>query len=782
LPRLRLQAIRSCSPICIFGGSGGSSAAAIARDSQGNLYIAGTTSSVDLTILNGVQSQPGTAPLLATADSGKTWVYPLVGAANAYKWIAGAPGNPSLLYAATNLGAFRSTDFGVTWTAAANSGLGGALVQIAVDAGGSTLYAQTIQGSVLVSLDGGGTWSLSDLSHVVTLAAHASRPGRVFAATATPALFRSVDSGKTWTPLSTGAVQIAGPLALVSSPLSPHTLILVQNGGLLESVDDGDTWALLAQDQVVDDAESLAVDPANPANLYLATNAGIKASNDGGRSWRVVLPSASDLATYPPWKVAVDPRNSDRVYASGSHDLFVSTDAGRTWTRFTAPYPVNQVYLFVSPGDSRLMLTTIPNRDVFITKWDPTGEQLLYSTYLGGSDAEWATGIAVDSSGSAYVVGYTWSQNFPVTPGAFQTKLAGSRNAFIAKLSPDGSKLIYSTLLGGGGESTGGIAVDAAGSAVVTGSAGPGFPVTPNAFQRAPGGNCAFQVGPIWTGGDDAFVTKLSSDGGSLVYSTLLGGSCGESGYGVALNAGGDSWVVGQTVSRDFPVTRDALQPGFAGYGDGFLARFDGQGNLTHSTYLGGGGYATGVSAIALDASGNLFLTGLTTGFSQPASPGAVQAQAHGGCLILQFGPATLLSTGSAFVMKLDASARAVTGLTYLGSFCIAYATSIAVDPSGAPWITGTTGLPTPDPTAPSVPTVSPLRSERGAGFVSKFSADLKQLLFSTYFDTPNGLALDTSGVAYVIGAVTPTNSTVQEAYLARMYAAAMRRPPIKGH
>ncbi|MCM3541335.1 SBBP repeat-containing protein, partial [Priestia endophytica] len=153
------------------------------------------------------------------------------------------------------------------------------------------------------------------------------------------------------------------------------------------------------------------------------------------------------------------------------------------------------------------------NEDAYVTKLDPTGSMLVYSTYLGGTDLDRVSDIAVDAGGNAYITGLTISTNFPTTPGAFDTTFNGGRDVFVTKLNPTGNALIYSTYLGGTGiEDGNGIAVDAGGNAYITGLTGSAdFPTTPGAFDTTYNGN------------GDAFVTKLDPTGSMLIYSTYLG-------------------------------------------------------------------------------------------------------------------------------------------------------------------------------------------------------------------------------------------------------------------
>jgi hypothetical protein len=220
--------------------------------------------------------------------------------------------------------------------------------------------------------------------------------------------------------------------------------------------------------------------------------------------------------------------------------------------------------------------------DAFVAKLNAAGSALVYSTYLGGSGNDYGAGIAVDAAGNAYVTGGGDSTDFPTT--AYFGPPGGG--AFVTKFNPTGSALVYFTILGGA--APGGIAVDAAGNAYVTGNTGStDFPT-------------AHPLQPAYGGGDaDAFVAKLNASGSALVYSTYLGGSgddsAGNAGAfassgGIAVDAAGNAYVTGSTDSTDFP-TVHPLQPTYGGGGDAFVAKLNASGSaLVYSTYLGGSG------------------------------------------------------------------------------------------------------------------------------------------------------------------------------------------------
>jgi len=314
--------------------------------------------------------------------------------------------------------------------------------------------------------------------------------------------------------------------------------------------------------------------------------------------------------------------------------------------------------------------------DTFITKLNESGSALLYSTYLGGSNDDWVAGIAIDGSGNAYVTGWTSSPDFPTTPGAFQTSPPGAQNAFVTKLNAVGSAPVYSTYLGGVGPSGGGsgIAVDASGNAYVIGHAETSdFPTTPGAFQTTYGGE------------RDAFVSKLDAVGSALIYSTYLGGSNLDFGSGIAVDASGSAYVTGATYSSNFPTTPGAFQTTHRGHEDAFVSKLNAAGSaLLYSTYLGGGGGASGIG-IAVDTSGNAYLTG-AAGAGFPTTPGAFQTT---------FGGGTSCSgspCSDAFVGKLNATGSALLYSTYLGGSGSDYGNAIAIDASHNAYVTGNAG------------------------------------------------------------------------------------------
>ena len=377
--------------------------------------------------------------------------------------------------------------------------------------------------------------------------------------------------------------------------------------------------------------------------------------------------------------------------------------------------------------------------DVFITKLNPDGTSLVYSTYLGGSGDDGAYAIAVDSSGNAYVTGDTGSTNFPTTLNAYQTVYGGSfYDVFITKLNPDGTSLVYSTYLGGSGsDSARAIAVDSSGSSCVTGSTdSTNFPTTANAYQTT-------HVG----GTTDAFVTKLDPDGTSLVYSTYLGGSGGDYALGIAVDSSGNAYVAGYTASTNFPTTANAYQmTHVGGTTDAFVTKLDPDGtSLIYSTYLGGtkDDLAWG---IAVDSSRNAYVAGYTDSTNFTTTANAYQKAYAGGV--------------DAFVTKLDPDGKNLVYSTYLGGTKDDLAWGIAVDSSGNAYAAGQTG-------STDFPVTQNAYQMTYAGggvdaFVAKLGPDGSALAYSTYLggsanDYVNAIAVNSSGKTFVTG---PTNSS----------------------
>jgi hypothetical protein len=363
-------------------------------------------------------------------------------------------------------------------------------------------------------------------------------------------------------------------------------------------------------------------------------------------------------------------------------------------------------------------------------------DPLIYSTYLGGSSHDDAYSIAVDSAGNAYVTGITDSTNFPTTGGAFQ-KICRFGCGFVSKINALGSALVYSTYLAGSNQDTGlGIAVDSSGNAFVTGvTCSTDFP-TMNPLQPNYGG------GGVYCG--DAFVTKLNPTGSALVYSTYLGGSNQDVGFGIAVDSTGNAYVTGYTDSTNFP-TKSPLQPTNAGHRDAFVTKINPSGSaLVYSTNLGGSGDDFS-NSIALDSSSNTYVTGGTTSTDFPTM-NPLQPHYGGG----QY---------DTFVAKINSAGSTLAYSTYLGGSGWDISSSIAVGSAGNAYITGVTN-------SADFPTINPLQPRTSGGydvFVAQLNPPGSTLAYSTYLggsgdDIGSGIAVDSAGSAYVTGYTDSTN------------------------
>lgn len=310
----------------------------------------------------------------------------------------------------------------------------------------------------------------------------------------------------------------------------------------------------------------------------------------------------------------------------------------------------------------------------FITKLNPAGSQLTYSTYLGGSGTAVQAGgsvcssVAIDSSGNAYVTGYTTGTTFPITAGAFQTAKGGGTNAFVAEFNASGTALVYSTYLGGGTYDNGTcLRLDSSGNAYVSGfTLSTNFPVTMGAYQTA------------LNGATNAFIAKFGV-GGSLSYATYFGGSGGiDEALGIAVDDLGNAYISGITNSSDLPVTPGAFQTIYGGGAfNVFAAKFNSAGNsLLYSTYIGGMG-DNGSQGIAIDSNGNAYVIGYTSATNFPVTAGAYQTAIGGDY--------------DAFITKLNSTGSQLLYSTYFGGARNDEGFGIALDDVGNAYVVGYT-------------------------------------------------------------------------------------------
>ncbi len=394
--------------------------------------------------------------------------------------------------------------------------------------------------------------------------------------------------------------------------------------------------------------------------------------------------------------------------------------------------------------------------DVYVAKINPSGAGLVYATYIGGTSNDVSKAIAVDASGNACVAGETFSTNFPVTAGAYQTTRRGGWDAFVTKLNASGSALVFSTYLGGTShESESGLALDTAGNIYIAGrTTSSNFPIAVGAFQPA--------LHPEFNNPEsyDGFVTKLNPTASALIYSTYLGGSRDEYLWGLALGSDGSAYVTGSTYAADFPVTAGAYQitksaPNENYDDDVFVTRLSPSGaSLLYSTYVGSVGSERS-SAIAVDASGNAFITGLTSSAAYPTTAGAYQSTY----------PGNPLSTTKGFVTKINSTGAALVYSTFLGAENGDEGSGITVDATGNAVVVGSTdspGFPT------TVDAFQRQKNGKRDAFITRFNATGSQLLYSTFFgdndlDRALAVVVDGQNNAYFTGATYSAQFPVTE-------------------
>ncbi len=415
--------------------------------------------------------------------------------------------------------------------------------------------------------------------------------------------------------------------------------------------------------------------------------------------------------------VAVD--SSDNVYVTG-------------WTE--APdFPIAGAYQAIDAGGV----------DAIVAKLNASGTSLIYATYIGGNSDDRAYAIAVDSSDNAYIAGSTASTNFPRV-SSLRSSLGGSRDAFVVKLNSAGNTLLYSTLLGGSNNDWGyAIAVDTSGNAYIAGDTqSTDFPLA-SAEQAASGGNM------------DAFVTKLSPTS-TLVFSTYLGGSGNEHAGGIAIDASHNVYVAGGTFSSNFPVI-SALQPANLGSQEAFVTKISAAGSpLVYSTYLGGSSGTVAnpeqANAIAVDASGNAYVAGVTPSSNFPITAGALQTASGGGV--------------DAFAAKINPAGNALVYSTFLGGYGFDQANGIAVDTSGNAYIAGYTA-------SGNFPVANPVQASFAGNydaFVSELNPSGNALIFSTFYggsgsDEAFAIALDPNANIFIGGQTNSTNFPIVNAH-----------------
>lgn len=545
----------------------------------------------------------GGAGLFMTRDGGANWTS-LAGGLNLQpNSMAIDPHSPQTLYVSITSayqipGVYKSTDGGITWVGAGSGIVSPGLprvVSLTMDpTNSSVLYAATIVG-LFKTTDGAATWKPTGLvitpesgSEVGQIAVDPTNPATVYAATIY-GVTKSIDGGATWNAMNTGFAAAGLPvLGLAMDPASPQTLYAGvspggngQYAGIYKTTDGGAHWTPGQWPEPGVTVSFLLVDPELHSRIWAAASTGVFISLDSGATWsRTPLPhlgvasiaEAGDGAVYAGGNGGLGDAFAMKLDATGSNLLYSTYlgGFGRDVPGGIAVDAAGRAYIAgeTDSPDFPLAAPLQPafggNSDVFVTVLDPSGSHLVWSTYLGGSGAEGASAIALDSAGNVHLAG-TVSPTYPFLASggeAWDATAAGATaDAFIAKIKGDGSRLIFSTHLGGTAfENARGVAADAVGNTYVAGTTTSKDLPTVNAVQ------------PALAGGADAYVAAFNGQTGAVQYATYLGGTSDDFARGIAADAVGNAFVAGQTGSQDFPL-KNAWQGSFSSYLSNFVAK-----------------------------------------------------------------------------------------------------------------------------------------------------------------------------------------------------------------
>jgi uncharacterized repeat protein (TIGR01451 family) len=513
-------------------------------------------------------------------------------------------------------------------------------------------------------------------------------------------------------------------LAIQNANIRLHALRVYQKRDKEEQAVAG-RFLMLAHDQVgfeigaYDRSRELIIDPALSYSSYLGGT-----GNEGCFAFTGVATSGCPA-------IAVDPGLN--MYVTG---------------------PTSSTDFPPQPG---VLKSLVGTANLFVSKFDPTGKTLLFSTYLGGDGTDTSAGIAVDSGFNVYVAGTTSSTNFP-TPNGFQSApVPAGKHVFVSQLKPDGSALLYSTYLSGNGiDIATGLAIDNRSNAYVSGiTTSSNFPVSSTPFQATPKATNQFFYSKV---------NALASGAASLAYSTYVGGSTPTTGIamggGIAVDANANVYITGGTNFTDMPVL-NATQANSAGGLDAFVAKFNSSGTELYLTYFGGSGDDVG-NAITVDSGFNAYITGSTnsSGLTSPSGTVAFQGAYGGG-------------TADAFVAKIGNPASGstiypLTYFTYLGGSGNDVGLAVAVDSIQNVRVSGATS----SGDFPITPSPSTVQAGGFGGVVDAFvgridttttSTSTKAGEWTTFLggsanDDGTGVAVDANGNTYVAGDTASSN------------------------
>ena len=513
--------------------------------------------------------------------------------------------------------------------------------------------------------------------------------------------FRSTDGGATWTKTGTTGLSQVTPFALAVDPTNSSTVYGSFSGGLFKSTNGGDNWTPVSVPLGNGGVVCIVFDAVTPSTIYLGANSGVFRSIDGGANW---TPLNNFTPTVPGIRaLAIDPTNTSTIYVGTfSHGLFKTTNGGSSWS------PMN--------------------------------------TGMGGLDVSSVSAIAIDPSNTAIVYtghgssGFFGSINKTINGGTSWTQLTNgvpTREVTAIIVDRNNPLTIYASEKEGGGvikTTNGGTSWTNASQGLWNG--------TVFGMATDPANSAILYAATVGNSVSDAFVTKLNASGSALLFSSYLGGSGSDFGEGIAVDGNGNIYIAGSTSSANYPVA-NPVQAGATSTeqcGNAFVTKINPSApSLVFSTYLGGS-KCDGANGIAVDPSGNVYVTGGTESTDFLTSNAFQGTKGDG-------------FTGDAFVTKFTGTGTLVYS-TYLGGNNSETGFGIAADPSGNAYVTGVT-------TSNTFPTVNPIQSTNGGSagdvFVTKLNPQGSALIYSTYLggsniDSGRGIAADAAGNAYVTG------------------------------
>jgi hypothetical protein len=687
------------------GGSGNDSISAVALDPSGNIYVTGTTTSFDLPLLNPFQPANTGTQLVMSVNSGASWSAvsnpfpnetPLQGLT-----LAADPTNARNVYVASAATVCRSADAGQHFQCSALPGVTSqtAVTALAVDPHQpSTLYASaSAGGGVFKSIDSGVSWTNAssglpngfadsltlDPFHDNVIYTWVGAGGYV-----------SQNGGASWAPSTLpwpSNTSVGGPaIGFTFDPVTPGIVygpgFAANKFTIQKSVDAGQTWSPLATPFT--NVCCVVAGPATAGTLYAVTSNPntLWKSLDGGATW-----NSSPLPAGATGPLTIDPNHAQTLIASP----FRSLDGGATWQSMNVSRPIQTAFVPAVPGAVYGLATF--TSDAFLAEFLPGGKTLVFATYFGGMGNDSGNAIALDPAGNIWIAGSSASFDLPITAGAFQPSLNGLQNGFLAKFTASG-QLLASTYLGGAASDGAiGLAISPQGSPWLIGSwTSTNFPFTSPATTPQP---------------SNGYLAELDTAASQLLFSTPVDGQFDSGGKGIAIDPSGNLSITGSTYDANFPVTSGAFHNGAASNSSpkAFVIKIDSSGHTIYSTYFGGthappfqnliteGEGDFGVAA-ALDSSGNTFIAGRTSATDFPVTPSAYQSALHANCPY----PAYSIDTGligtistyiadDTFALKLDPLGTTALYSTYLGGSCYDRPTAIAIDSSGNAYITGET-------------------------------------------------------------------------------------------